>query len=99
MRPQKNAVNQLHVQEVHRTVLTDIERESGNISNGALAEAVTFLHRDGILILENAIDPEHLDKLQMILGPEAEEIAGDPDHHFNFGEFVEYLTQSILLSC
>ena len=39
----------------------------------------------GIVILENAIEVSHLDALAALLGPEAEEVARDPDHHFNFG--------------
>lgn len=65
--------------------VTDMMRLSGNVTAEVLAEAVSFLHRDGILVLENAVDPAHLDTLNDILGPEAEEIARDPTHHFNFG--------------
>lgn len=59
-----------------------------------MAEAITFLHRDGIIILANAIEPSHLDALQAILGPEAEQIAQDPNHHFNFGKETRNMDQA-----
>lgn len=59
-----------------------------------LAEAVTYLHRDGIIVLENAIDTSHLDDLDALLGPEAEEIAREPNHHFNFGKQTRNMDQA-----
>jgi len=72
--------------EVHHVPLSDHDRASGIASPEVIAEAVTFLHRDGIVVLDNAIETSHLDALNDLLGPEAEEIAKDPDHHFNFGK-------------
>jgi ectoine hydroxylase-related dioxygenase (phytanoyl-CoA dioxygenase family) len=78
-----------------RTIsLSDSARESGRLSPELMAEALTFLHRDGIIILANAIDTHHLDALQAILGPEAEVVAQDPDHHFNFGRETRNMDQA-----
>jgi hypothetical protein len=74
--------------------LPDSARESGVLSPELMAEALTFLHRDGIIILANAIETSHLDALQAILGPEAEQIAQDPDHHFNFGRETRNMDQA-----
>ena len=80
-------------QEVHTVRISDSVRSSGNASSELIAEALTYLHRDGIIILENAIDPSHIDALQDLLGPEAEEVAKDPDHHFNFGKETKNMDQ------
>ena len=76
----------LYNQEVHHIELSDTYREAGIATPEIIAEAVTCLHRDGIVVLDNAIDPSHLDALNDLLGPEAAEIAKNPDHHFNFGK-------------
>jgi len=79
---------------IHTLSLTDSARESGRLSPEQMAEALTFLHRDGIIILANAINTGHLDSLQAILGPEAEQVAQDPDHHFNFGKETRNMDQA-----
>ncbi|KYG50109.1 hypothetical protein M433DRAFT_139435 [Acidomyces richmondensis BFW] len=76
----------LYNQTVRSLYISDDVRSSGQVSPEVIAEAVTFLHRDGIVVLENAIDPDHLNSLAAILRPEAEEIARDPDHHFNWNK-------------
>lgn len=76
----------LYNQEVRHVKLSNIDRDRGTATPGIIAEAVTYLHRDGIIVLDNAIDPAHLDALNDLLGPEAEEIAKNPNHHFNFGK-------------
>jgi hypothetical protein len=84
-------------QEVHTVHIPDSVRSSGNASSELIAEALTYLHRDGIIVLENAIDPSHIDSLQAVLGPEAEEVAKDPDHHFNFGKDTKNMDQASFL--
>jgi hypothetical protein len=84
-------------QEVHTVHISDPVRSSGNASSELIAEALTYLHRDGIIVLENAIDPSHIDALQALLGPEAEEVAKDPDHHFNFGKDTKNMDQASFL--
>jgi len=74
--------------------LPDSARKSGVLSPELMAEALTFLHRDGIIILANAIDTNHIDTLQAILGPEAEEVVQDPNHHFNFGRETRNMDQA-----
>lgn len=74
--------------------LPDSARASGVLSAELMAEALTFLHRDGIIILSNAIDTNHIDALQAILGLEAEQVAQDPDHHFNFGRETKNMDQA-----
>ncbi|KAK1810107.1 hypothetical protein LTR12_015531 [Friedmanniomyces endolithicus] len=75
----------LYNQVVHEIHIPNEMRDHGEVSDEVIAEAIAYLHRDGILILANAISPSHLDDLEAVLGPEAEEIAKDPQHHFNFG--------------
>ena len=85
---------QLFNQEVHSVYISDEVRSAGQASSELLAEAITYLHRDGIIVLENAIDITHIDALQAMLGPEAEEVAKDPDHHFNFGKDTKNMDQA-----
>ena len=80
--------------EIRTIRISDETRESGAANAELIAEAVTYLHRDGILILENAIRGNHLDQLRDILQPEAEEIALDPSHHFNFGKETRNMDQA-----
>ena len=84
----------LYNQEVHTVQISDSVRSSGVASSELIAEAITYLHRDGIIVLENAIDPTHIEALQGFLGPEAEEIARDPYHHFNFGKDTQNMDQA-----
>lgn len=63
--------------------LADTERRSGIISDENVAAAVSALHRDGVVVLENAVDLEHVDKLNNILSSEAEIMANSPTTHFN----------------
>ena len=86
--------HQYYNQEVHSVHISDPVRASENASSELIAEALTYLHRDGIIILENAIDPSHIDAIQNLLGPEADEVAKDPDHHFNFGKETKNMDQA-----
>lgn len=85
---------ELYNQEVHTIHISDSIRASGDATPELIAEAVTYLHRDGIIILANAIDVSHIDALDALLGPEALEIAKDPDHHFNFGKKTKNMDQA-----
>jgi len=84
----------LYNQEIHTIKVPRAMRDSDQVTSELVAEAVTYLHRDGVLVLEDAIDPTHLDELNAMLGPEAEEIARDPDHHFNFGKETRNMDQA-----
>jgi len=73
----------LQFQEPHVVRLSDKERTSGIITEEHIAEAISALHRDGLVVLENAVDVEHCDKLNEILSSEAEAMAKLPTTHFN----------------
>lgn len=84
----------LYNQEVHTVPISESIRLSGAATPELIAEAVTYLHRDGIIILDNAIDTAHLDALERLLGPEANEIARDPKHHWNWGTSTGNMDQA-----
>ncbi|KAF3762110.1 hypothetical protein M406DRAFT_232692, partial [Cryphonectria parasitica EP155] len=63
--------------------LSDGERTSGRITEEHVGAAVSAMHRDGLVVLENAVDVEHIDKLNSILSSEAEAMAKLPTTHFN----------------
>jgi ectoine hydroxylase-related dioxygenase (phytanoyl-CoA dioxygenase family) len=86
--------NQLFDQEFHTVAIPESIRQSGQVSHEIVAEGVAFLHRDGIVVLENAIDTTHLDTLNELLSEEALEIAEDPHHHFNFGKETRNIDQA-----
>jgi len=90
---QQDRVNCRH-NGIQTITIPDEVRSNGTPSPELMAEALTFLHRDGIIILANAIDPAHLDNLQAVLGPEAENVAQDPNHHFNFGKETRNMDQA-----
>ncbi len=52
-------------------VISEDVRRSGKATSDLIAEAVAFLHKDGIVILENAIDTAHIDILNDMLSKEA----------------------------
>ncbi|KAI7233364.1 hypothetical protein KC330_g5399 [Hortaea werneckii] len=79
---------------VHTVYVSDQSREIGFATPETIAEALTYLHRDGVLVLGNAIEVEHLDRLRELLQPEAEEIAKNPTHHFNFGRHTRNMDQA-----
>ena len=63
--------------------ISESERSRGEISDDNLGMAVAAMHRDGIVVLENAVDVSHVDKLQSILAADAEMMAKLPTTHFN----------------
>ena len=83
-----------HDQEIHAVRVTDEQRERSQLDQDFIAEAVSFLHKDGIVILENVVDTSHIDHLNNILTPEALEIAEVPNHHFNFGKKTRNMDQA-----
>ncbi|WWD01249.1 hypothetical protein V866_008191 [Kwoniella sp. B9012] len=67
--------------------LTDDERVSGNIANDHLFDAVDALFNDGVVVLENAIDVEVIDKLNEKMKSDTEKImSGSVKVHWNQGE-------------
>ncbi|PKS06035.1 hypothetical protein jhhlp_007869 [Lomentospora prolificans] len=73
----------LQFQEPHIVHLSDKERVSGIITEEHIGEAISAMHRDGLVVLENAVDVEHCDKLNDILSNEAAIMAKLPTTHFN----------------
>ncbi|OCL04122.1 phytanoyl-CoA dioxygenase family protein [Glonium stellatum] len=73
----------LSFQELVIVPLSDQERDSQTISPENVGKAVSAMHRDGIVVLENAVNPDHIDKLNSVLSPEAEVMAKLPTTHFN----------------
>lgn len=64
-------------------VLSDEERLSGHMTAENVGQAVAAFHRDGLVVLENAVDTTHMDILNEILCSEAKEMATLPTTHFN----------------
>ncbi|KAF2721196.1 phytanoyl-CoA dioxygenase family protein [Polychaeton citri CBS 116435] len=79
---------------VHTIYIPEADRLSKSVTQDFILEAVTHLHHDGILILENAIDTSHLDTLNALLSKEAFELSRDPSHHSNFGEQTRNMDQA-----
>jgi hypothetical protein len=65
----------LYDQEIHTVSMPESTRLSGVATPELIAEATAFLHKDGIIILDNAIDKAHIDTLNNKLSAEALEIA------------------------
>jgi hypothetical protein len=63
--------------------LSDDERESGCMTNEHIAEAVIAFHRDGFVVLENVVHPDHCDKLDALMCEEADRMATDPKTIWN----------------
>ena len=81
-------------QEVHAVSIPESVRLEGIATPEVVAEAVAFLHKDGIVVLDNAIDKSHLEAINEVLSKEALEIAADPNHHFNFGRETRNMDQA-----
>jgi hypothetical protein len=76
---------------LHDTVptikLTDKERESGILSDVNLFDAVTGLHRDGVVVIENAIPVDVIDELNERMKIDTAKILNGevPNVHWNQG--------------
>ena len=73
----------LQFQTLHTVRLSEKERTTGIITDEHVAEAVSAVHHDGLVVLENAVDTAHCDELNEILCAEAEVMAKLPTTHFN----------------
>ena len=76
-------MGRLRFQEPHVVRLSDEERTTGILTEEHIGEAVSAVHRDGLVVLENAVDTAHCDELNDILVSEAEAMAKLPTTHFN----------------
>jgi ectoine hydroxylase-related dioxygenase (phytanoyl-CoA dioxygenase family) len=85
---------EVYDQVIHTINIPEDVRRSGKATPEIIAEGVAFLHKDGIIVLDNAIDIDHVDALNAKLTPEALGIANDPEHHFNFGKQTRNMDQA-----
>ncbi|KAF2245888.1 hypothetical protein BU26DRAFT_521429 [Trematosphaeria pertusa] len=79
--------------EVTLIELTSDELKSKTIDSHNLQAAVEALHRDGIVVLKNAVSIEHLDKLNARMVPEAKQLYAKATTHRNFGEATGNIQQ------
>ena len=64
-------------------VLTDEERDSGVMSDMKLYEAIEAFFKDGLVTIENAIDPEIIDRLNVRMRQDTEKLLAGTGHvHF-----------------
>lgn len=73
------------------------ELQDKKLGSHNLQAAVEALHRDGLVVLTNAVDIEHLDKLNKRMIPEAKELYGRPETHRNFGPNTGNIQQEPVL--
>jgi ectoine hydroxylase-related dioxygenase (phytanoyl-CoA dioxygenase family) len=73
------------------------ELATQQIGSHNLQHAIEALHRDGIVVLENAVDTAHLDKLNDRMVPEAETLFVRASTHRNFGPGTGNIQQEPVL--
>lgn len=64
--------------------LTDEELETKTMGSYNLQAALEALHADGLVVLENAVDPAHLDHLNQRMVADAEQLKTREKAHVNF---------------
>ncbi|KAM0470575.1 hypothetical protein ACHAPX_009838 [Trichoderma viride] len=64
--------------------LTDEELETKTMGSYHLQAALEALHADGLVVLENAVDPAHLDHLNQRMVVDAEQLKTRQKAHVNF---------------
>lgn len=72
-------------QELALIKLSEEELASGQITSHHLQAALEALHRDGICVLKNAVDPSHLDQLNSRMVHDAKILLQKQETHHNFG--------------
>ncbi|KAL4971254.1 hypothetical protein BDW66DRAFT_165630 [Aspergillus desertorum] len=77
--------------------LTPAELATTKISSHNLQSAIEALHRDGLVVLANAVSTEHLDKLNARMVPEAKTLYGQSSTHRNFGSKTGNIQQEPVL--
>ncbi|KAJ5662325.1 uncharacterized protein N7477_009941 [Penicillium maclennaniae] len=65
--------------------LTPYELSTKQLNSSHLQKSLEALHHDGIVVLANAINPTHLDKLNARMVPEATRLYARSETHRNFG--------------
>ncbi|RDW64641.1 hypothetical protein BP6252_10292 [Coleophoma cylindrospora] len=71
--------------DVTSITLSPEELSSKTLTSHTLQHALEALHRDGVVVLANAIDPAHLDRLNARMVPEAKSLFAQEATHHNFG--------------
>ncbi|RSL90275.1 hypothetical protein CEP52_014625 [Fusarium oligoseptatum] len=69
------------------------EKATGIPSAATIAAAVSIIQRDGIVVIEDVVDHDHLDQINNILSRESEELYNDNSTHFNFGAHTRNISQ------
>lgn len=77
--------------------LTPEELRTKRIGSHNLQAAVEALHQDGLVVLKNAVDIDHLDKLNARMVPEAKDLYSRPGTHRNFGQSTGNIQQEPVL--
>ncbi|KAL2820839.1 hypothetical protein BDW59DRAFT_164534 [Aspergillus cavernicola] len=77
--------------------LSPNELATQKITSHNLQHAIEALHRDGILVLENAVDPNHLDTLNERMVPDAKTLFARASTHRNFGPATGNIQQEPVL--
>lgn len=72
------STNEYKFQTVVTIPLSEEERDNQTINKEHAAAAVAAMYRDGIVVLENAVNIEHVNTLNQILTSEAETLAALP---------------------
>ncbi|KAH9996746.1 hypothetical protein F4779DRAFT_185346 [Xylariaceae sp. FL0662B] len=91
------AIAQVSTPQVALIELTPEELSTKKVGSYNLQAAVEALHRDGIVVLKNAVDTGHLDKLNARMVPEAKELYDRPTTHRNFGDSTGNIQQEPVL--
>lgn len=78
-----NMTPQYQFQSIVSLPLSNDERDKQTLSAENVGAAVAALHRDGIVVLENAANIDHIDTLNQRLTEEADILAALPTTHFN----------------
>lgn len=65
--------------------LSKAELQSKELGSHNLQIAIEALHEDGLVVLKNAADPAHLDRLNSRMVPDARKLYNRKETHHNFG--------------
>lgn len=89
--------NSVQIPEAKVIELTPEELRTKKVGSHNLQAAVEALHQDGLVVLKNAVDVGHLDKLNARMVPEAKELYSRPGTHRNFGQSTGNIQQEPVL--
>lgn len=83
--------------QVPQITLSSDELSTGQLESHTLQHAIEALHRDGLVVLTNAVDLAHLDKLNERMVPEAHTLYAQASTHRNFGAGTGNIQQEPIL--